>query len=77
MRLWRSGLDKKLIAKWQGHQDGGALILSTYTEVFGSDDSEYESLQLAKLAPPANIVKLEEPAKDAAVGCQVSASSAA
>ena len=60
MRLWRSGLDKKLIAKWQGHRDGGALILSTYTEVFGSDDGEYESLQLAKLAPPANIVPLDD-----------------
>jgi len=49
MRLWKSGVDKKLIAKWQGHQDGGQLILDTYTEVFGSDDQEYEAQQLAKL----------------------------
>jgi len=25
-KLWRAGVDKKLIAKWQGHQDGGRLI---------------------------------------------------
>jgi len=42
-------VDKKLIAKWQGHQDGGQLIMDTYTEVFGSDDAEYEQQQLAKL----------------------------
>ena len=50
MRLWKAGMDKKLIARWQGHQDGGELILSTYTEVFGGDDAEYERGQLAKLS---------------------------
>ena len=59
MRLWKSGVDKKLIAKWQGHQDGGQLILDTYTEVFGSDDAEYERAQLAKLSPPLNVVSAE------------------
>lgn len=49
MRLWKSGVDKKLIAKWQGHQDGGQLILDTYTEVFGADDAAYEIQQIAKL----------------------------
>lgn len=43
-------MDKKLIAKWQGHQDGGQLIMDTYTEVFGDDDARYEQQQLAKLA---------------------------
>lgn len=52
MRLWKAGIDKKLIAKWQGHQDGGELILGTYTEVFGSDDDSYERQQLGKLSPP-------------------------
>lgn len=56
MRLWKLGVDKKLIAKWQGHQDGGQLILDTYTEVFGADDAEYERLQLAKLAPAPNVI---------------------
>lgn len=55
MRLWKSGVDKKLIAKWQGHQDGGQLIMDTYTEAFGADDAAYELQQLAKLeATPAN-----------------------
>ena len=42
-------MDRKLIAQWQGHQDGGQLILDTYTQVFGSDDEEYVRGQLAKL----------------------------
>lgn len=49
-RLWNASVDKKLIAKWQGHQDGGKLIMDTYTEVFGSDDDQYEAQQLAKLS---------------------------
>jgi integrase len=61
MRLWKLGVDKKLIAKWQGHQDGGQLILDTYTEVFGADDAEYERLQLAKLAPAVNVVGSSAP----------------
>jgi integrase len=48
-RLWKAGVDRKLIAKWQGHRDGGKLIMDTYTEVFGDDDSAYEQQQLAKL----------------------------
>ena len=48
-RLWQSGVDYKLIAKWQGHQDGGKLILDTYTEVFSANDAEYEAAQLAKI----------------------------
>ncbi len=62
--LWKASIDKKLIAKWQGHQDGGELILSTYTEVFGSDDQEYERQQLAKLGampgvPPCGAASLD------------------
>ncbi len=48
-RLWKAGVDRKLIASWQGHQDGGQLILDTYTQVFVSDDEEYVRGQLAKL----------------------------
>jgi hypothetical protein len=47
--LWRAKVDIKLIAKWQGHQDGGTLILKVYSEVFGADDSAYISSELAKL----------------------------
>jgi len=49
-RLWQAKIDVKLIAKWQGHNDGGKLILNTYTEVFGGNDSEYVSAELSKLA---------------------------
>lgn len=48
-RLWKARVDYKLIAKWQGHRDGGKLILETYTEVFADDDGDYEQQQLAKL----------------------------
>jgi len=40
-RLWQSGVDYKLIAKWQGHRDGGKLILDTYTEVFSAADTDF------------------------------------
>lgn len=48
-RLWQSGVDVKLIAKWQGHQDGGKPIPDTYTEVFGAKDAEYERAQLNRI----------------------------
>jgi integrase len=47
-RLWKAGVDMKLISQWQGHRDGGKLIMDTYTEVFGSNDASYEAAQLAK-----------------------------
>lgn len=46
--LWKAGVDVKLIALWQGHRDGGKLIMDTYTEVFGSNDESYAQTQLAK-----------------------------
>ena len=48
-KLWRAGVDIKLIAKWQGHTDGGELVINTYTEVFGENDAEYVSAELGKL----------------------------
>ncbi|MEI7731140.1 MAG: tyrosine-type recombinase/integrase [Verrucomicrobiota bacterium] len=48
-KLWQKQVDIKLISKWQGHKDGGKLILNTYTEVFGTDDADYEKAQLAKI----------------------------
>jgi integrase len=49
-KLWRKKVDVKKIAAWQGHSDGGKLIMSVYTEVFGSDDTDYVASELAKLA---------------------------
>ncbi len=57
VRLLRAGVNVKLIAEWRGHQDGGQLIMDTYTEALeGDDDDEYERSQLAKISggvPPA------------------------
>lgn len=50
MKLWRKGVDLKRIAAWQGHRDGGKLLIQTYTEVFSADDAAYDAAQLAKLA---------------------------
>ena len=49
-RLWKSGVDVQLIAKWQGHNDNGKLIIATYTKVFSSTDDEYQKSELAKAA---------------------------
>ena len=42
----RSGIDIKLISQWQGHSDGGILILSTYSEVISeaNDAAEKEAI---------------------------------
>lgn len=59
-RLWQAKVDLKLIAKWQGHSDGGRLILNTYTEVFGAADASYENSELAKLGPLAAPISNEQ-----------------
>jgi len=58
--LWQKGIDRKLIAQWQGHRDGGKLIMDTYTEVFGDDDASYRREQLKKLAPRKQSVSVFE-----------------
>ena len=45
----RAGLDVKLVARFQGHSDGGKLILDTYTEEFDSNQDEYERFQVDNL----------------------------
>ena len=42
VRQLRAGLHYKLVAKYQGHQDGGVLITKAYSEVIGADDEAYE-----------------------------------
>jgi hypothetical protein len=61
-KLWRAGVDIKLIAKWQGHTDGCELVINTYTEVFGENDAEYVGAELEKLnggPRPKGIVTLD------------------
>jgi integrase len=45
----RSGISPKLVSKWQGHQDGGKLIMDTYSEIISSSDRSFELKELAKL----------------------------
>jgi integrase len=42
VRQIRAGLDEKLVAKFQGHSDGGKLIYDTYTSEFDSNEEQYE-----------------------------------
>jgi len=48
-RLWQAGVDVKLISKWQGHRDGGRLILDTYTEVAITSSRQAVSHPIATL----------------------------
>jgi hypothetical protein len=50
------GVDIRTIADWQGHRDGGKLILSTYSHV-RSEHSQRMS-QLMTTAQPDNIVAI-------------------
>ena len=45
----RAGLNVKLVSKWQGHRDGGKLILDTYSDVISAADREHERAELEKL----------------------------
>lgn len=45
----RSGVSAKTIAKWQGHNDGGVLIMQVYSEVFSENDLEHETSEVKKL----------------------------
>jgi integrase len=51
VELLRSGIDVKLVSRWQGHQDGGVLIMNTYSQVISETDSDYELDQLKRLEP--------------------------
>ena len=53
--LFENGVDVKTIALWQGHQDGGKLIMNTYTEIFRSNNAAYMAEQIAK-ADGTNII---------------------
>lgn len=56
----RKGIDAPTVAAWQGHRDGGALVLKTYGDTVRLD----HSLRMAKLLEdePANVVPLSQEA---------------
>ena len=43
-RCIEKGIDVKVIAQWQGHQDGGKLILGTYSHVRNTHAEEMAKL---------------------------------
>lgn len=47
--LLRKNIHYKTVAKWQGHQDGGILILKTYSNIMSESNESFESVQVAKL----------------------------
>jgi integrase len=48
LALIKAGVNVKQVARWQGHQDGGTLILKRYSEVVSSGDRDYEQAELDK-----------------------------
>jgi integrase len=56
-RAIERGVDVKVIAEWQGHKDGGKLILDTYSHV-----NRFHSDTMAKLmtdSEPDNVISMK------------------
>ena len=56
-RAIERGVDVKVIAEWQGHRDGGKLILQTYSHV-----NPVHSNRMAQLmtdGEPENVITIE------------------
>jgi len=49
VELLRAGIDVKKVSRWQGHRDGGVLIMNTYSEVISESDSDHDKEQLKLL----------------------------
>jgi integrase len=47
----RKGINPKKIADWQGHNDGGVLIMEVYSEVISENDLDHEIREVEKLRP--------------------------
>jgi integrase len=55
-RAIERGVDVKVIAEWQGHRDGGKLILDTYSHVNRAHSQRMA--QLMTETEPANVFRL-------------------
>ncbi len=51
------GVDVKVIAEWQGHSDGGKLILDTYSHVRPAHSQRMAQLMVVE--QPGNIVPMK------------------
>jgi len=55
-RCIEKGIDIKVISQWQGHKDGGKLILSTYSHVRPAHADRMAALLIDEL--PDNVVAI-------------------
>src|SRR5262245_3257817 len=55
-RAIERGVDVKVIAEWQGHKDGGKLILDTYSHV--NRAHSYRMAQLMSTDEPENVIPM-------------------
>jgi hypothetical protein len=55
-RAIERGVDVKVIAEWQGHKDGGKLILETYSHVNASHSNRMA--QLMTDGEPENVISI-------------------
>jgi integrase len=58
VRAIERGVDVKVIAEWQGHRDGGKLILDTYSHVNRAHSNRMA--QLMSDGEPANVIPMSE-----------------
>jgi integrase len=56
-RAIEKGIDVKVIAEWQGHRDGGKLILGTYSHVNRSHSKHMAALMTDE--QPANVITIK------------------
>ena len=54
-RAIERGVDVKVIAEWQGHRDGGKLILDTYSHV--RPEHSQRMARLMSFDEPENVVE--------------------
>jgi hypothetical protein len=55
-RAIEKGVDVKVIAEWQGHRDGGKLILATYSHV--RRPHSHRMAQLMSDSDPENVIPI-------------------
>jgi integrase len=55
-RAIERGVDVKVIAQWQGHKDGGKLILQTYSHV--NPEHSNRMAQLMTTGQPENVISI-------------------
>ena len=61
-RAIEKGIDVKVISEWQGHRDGGKLILETYSHVRAIHSQRMAQLMVDSV--PENVVEFQHAKKD-------------